>query len=58
LIEYPLQQLDHYGLYREPAKLNNRDAYIFASFVSDQIDHLKEIARELDEEYGNPPERP
>jgi hypothetical protein len=55
LIDYPLQQLDEYSMDRDKSKLNDKDAYIFASFVEIQIEHIKEIAKELDDEYADPP---
>jgi hypothetical protein len=51
LIEYPLQQLDEYAEDRGRTKLNDKDAYIFGSFVQSQVEHIKEIAKELDDEY-------
>jgi len=55
LIEYPLQHLDEYAADQGPAKLNDRDAYIFASFVQSQIEQIKRIAKEIDDEYGSSP---
>ena len=51
LIEYPLQKLSEYGENRNGTKLNDKDAYIFASFVQGQVEHIKGIARELDDDY-------
>jgi hypothetical protein len=51
LIEYPLEQLDEYGAAREGAKLSDKDAFIFASFVESQVQHIKGIAKEIDDEY-------
>jgi hypothetical protein len=55
LIEYPLEHLDTYAEDRGRAKLNDRDAYIFTSFVRGQIEQLKKIAKELDDEYTSSP---
>ena len=41
LIEYPLQHLDEYAADRGRAKLNDRDAYIFASFVQIRLNSLR-----------------
>ena len=52
LLAYPLQKLQTY--FRNPAEtyINEKDAYIFAHFVSTQIQELRQIAREIDEEYS------
>src|SRR5438477_11028912 len=51
LLDYPLEKLDEYAANRNGTKLNDKDAYIFARFVESQIDELKIIAKELDDEY-------
>jgi hypothetical protein len=48
-ITYPLEELK--GFFNGDSKLNEKDAYIFTSFVSNQLDILKTIAKEMDEEY-------
>ncbi len=48
-LEYPLQQLELY--FNRESKLNEKDAYIFASFVERQFDELIEIAKDIDKEY-------
>ena len=53
LIEYPLKRLSAY--FEGNDDMNEKDAYIFASFLSDQVKSLKEIANELDEEYESKP---
>jgi hypothetical protein len=53
LIEYPLGRLKGYFNGNDP--MNEKDAYIFASFVSAQVDELKTIAQELDNEYESSP---
>jgi hypothetical protein len=55
LTEYPMEQLKEYAADRKKAKLGDQDAYIFANFVESQIDHLRAIAKELDEEYATHP---
>ncbi|MCG8093235.1 MAG: hypothetical protein JAZ17_06335 [Candidatus Thiodiazotropha endolucinida] len=49
LIEYPIKRLKEYFNYNDP--MNEKDAYIFASFISEQMDELSGIAQELDEKY-------
>lgn len=52
LIAYPMLELKAYFDRSPETKLNEKDVYIFASFVSEQIKTLEEIAKEIDEEYG------
>jgi hypothetical protein len=49
LIQYPLKRLKDYFNGNDP--MNEKDAYIFASFVSGQVDELICIAQELDNQY-------
>jgi len=49
LIEYPLQRLISY--FSEEDHMNEKEAFIFASFIIEQVDSLKEIVVEVDEEY-------
>lgn len=49
LIDYPLKRLESY--FNCDDFMNEKDAYIFASFLSNRLNLLQEIARELDEEY-------
>ena len=53
LIEYPLKRLTAY--FEGNDDMNEKDAYIFASFLSDQIKSLEEIGKELDEQYESKP---
>lgn len=53
LIEYPLIRLKAY--FNRNDSMNEKDAYIFASFVSKQVEELKDIAQELDNEYESRP---
>ncbi len=53
LIDYPLKRLEAY--FEEKDDMNEKDAYIFASFLSEQLKSLEEIAKELDEKYESTP---
>jgi hypothetical protein len=53
LIEYPLRRLSAY--FENKDDMNEKDAYIFASFLADQVNSLKGIAKELDEQYESKP---
>lgn len=53
LIEYPLSRLKEY--FNNNDLMNEKDTYIFASFVSEQLEELKQIANELDEKYESGP---
>ncbi|EGR4437022.1 hypothetical protein DDN22_18455, partial [Vibrio cholerae] len=48
-LKYPLEQLELY--FDGESTLNEKDAYIFASFVEKQFDELIEIAKDIDKEY-------
>lgn len=50
-LSYPLEQLKSYFKDPEASRLNDRDAYIFASFVIAQFEELQEMAGEIDAEY-------
>jgi hypothetical protein len=52
LVEYPLAELKKYFDAQHDSKLNAKDAYIFLSFIRKQVDLLKQIAIEIDEEYA------
>lgn len=53
LLEYPLSELK--GFFNEPqsSKLNEKDAYIFASFIEEYIGKIKKTAEEIDQEYNS-----
>ncbi len=51
LIAYPMSELKTYFDNSPDTKINDKDVYIFASFVSEQIKTLEEIAKEIDEKY-------
>ncbi|MEW5859638.1 MAG: hypothetical protein AB1861_20000 [Cyanobacteriota bacterium] len=53
LIDYPLKRLESY--FGGDDAMNEKDAYIYASFLSNQLKSLQEIARELDEQYESAP---
>lgn len=53
LIDYPLKRLSAY--FESNDDMNEKDAYIFASFLADQIKSLEEIAEEMDEQYESRP---
>lgn len=51
LVNYPLKELKIYFDNPANSKLNEKDVYIFISFVSGQFDELMKIAEEIDEQY-------
>ena len=51
LVSYPLQELELYIGSSGQAKLNERDAFIFAHFTQTQINTLRGMAAEIDESY-------
>ena len=53
LIAYPMSELKAYFDSSPDTKLNDKDVYIFASFVSEQIKTVEVIAKEIDEEYAS-----
>lgn len=53
LIDYPLKRLKSY--FNGDDSINEKDAYIYASFLSNQLKSIQEIAKELDEEYESAP---
>lgn len=53
LIDYPLHRLK--AFFDGKDDINEKDAYIYASFLSDQMDSLKEIIVEIDEKYESEP---
>lgn len=52
LLAYALQKLQTYFRNRAETHIKEKDAYIFAHFVSTQIQELCQIAGEIDEEYS------
>jgi hypothetical protein len=55
-IEYPLTELRKF-LYREPSDIpSSRSASVYTDALRPYFDQLREIAREIDEEYASEPE--
>jgi hypothetical protein len=55
-IEFPLTELRKF-LYKEPSEIaSSRAATVFADALRSYFDQLREIAREIDEEYASEPE--
>lgn len=52
LVDYPLQELRTYFCNSDETHINEKDAYIFAHFLRTQIQNLRQIAEEIDEEYS------
>jgi hypothetical protein len=53
LIDYPLKRLESY--FKGDDSINEKDAYIYASFLSDQLKTIQETAKWLDEEHESAP---
>jgi len=51
LIEYPLDELDRYFRSPQSSRLSERDAFIFVHFSQDQLDELRTMAAEIDDDY-------
>lgn len=54
-LSYPMIELKQYFKSKADSKLNDKDAYIFVSFLVERLDTLKKIAVEIDEEYARVP---
>lgn len=54
-ITYTLTELEQYFEGTGNSKLNDKDAYIFTSFLREQVRCLENIAAEIDEEYESTP---
>lgn len=52
LLDYPISQLSEYFTQPNSSALGNKSAYIFAFFVERQLEELKGIAVEIDEQYN------
>ncbi len=52
LAEYPLEVLESFFRAAGQSRLNERDIYVYATFVKAQVEQLRGIAREIDEKYG------
>lgn len=55
LMEYPIQELTTYFADANRSSLNAKGAHIFAFFVYKQIQELKSMAKEIDEDYNSEP---
>jgi hypothetical protein len=55
LLEYPVTELTTFFTDRGASKLNEKDAYIFCTFIREQLKHLRQIASEIDEQYDQDP---
>ncbi|MFC1921556.1 hypothetical protein ACFLYQ_07520, partial [Chloroflexota bacterium] len=56
LLEYPLAELEVFfqnAQERKELNINEKTAYIFVFFVDKQVDELKSIAKEIDENYSS-----
>lgn len=51
LVDYPLEQLAQYFESGGTGKLNERDAFVFITFVESQMDELRKMAVEIDATY-------
>lgn len=55
LLQYPVAELKTFLSDSAPSELNEKDAYIFCSFIREEMKNLQEIAREIDEQYAEDP---
>lgn len=56
LLEYPVKELEQYFnslITKEKSTINHKTAYIFAYFIKEQLFELKEITKEIDDEYSS-----
>jgi len=53
LLEYPINELELYfdKSKREEKIINHKTAYIFSFFIREKLKELRDIAKEIDEEY-------
>jgi hypothetical protein len=52
-LSYPMTELNTYFESKNESKLNDKDAYIFTSFLVEHLQTLEEIAIEIDERYAD-----
>jgi len=55
LLEYPITELELYFdrlIAKKEPIINNKTAYIFAYFIRERLSELKEIAKDIDDEYS------
>lgn len=50
-ILYPIEKLEAFYEYREENNLSDKDAYIFASFLSNKHSYILGLLKEIDQEY-------
>jgi hypothetical protein len=53
LAEYAADELEHYFYPEKARRLNEKDVLVFASFLKNQMEELRGIAKEIDDEYGS-----
>ena len=56
LLEYPIIELELYfdrSKAKEEPRINDKTAYIFTCFIKGELCELKEIAKEIDDEYSS-----
>lgn len=52
-VEYALGELERFFDKKPENHLIERDVYVFASFMTSQLEKLRLIAEEIDEEYAS-----
>lgn len=50
-VSYPIEELKLYFSKSSESKLNDKDAYIFAKYLSEQFNNMRKIAEQIDNEY-------
>lgn len=55
LLQYPVAELRAFLSDSATSELNEKDAYIFCSFIREEMKNLQQIAREIDEQYAENP---
>jgi hypothetical protein len=53
LAEYAANELENYFNLGQIRRLNEKDVLIFASFLNNQMEELRKIAKEIDHEYAS-----
>jgi hypothetical protein len=51
--EYSIEELEHFFDPARESKLNDHDVYIFISFLQAQVEKIRDIAKEIDDEYAS-----
>ena len=52
-LKYPISELDNYFRDSSKSNLTLEGAYIFMYFVKKHIEELKDLAKEIDEDYSS-----